>query len=51
LALDLEYVSTPECQDAYDDAARTRGAIGGFTKYSSTCQRGRRNEPANRPTG
>ncbi|RPJ57361.1 MAG: hypothetical protein EHM23_20790 [Acidobacteria bacterium] len=40
-------------QDAYEHAARTRAAIGGFIKYLSTCQRGgkRRTErPDNRIT-
>jgi four helix bundle protein len=52
LALDLEYVSQVEFQDAFDHAARTRAAIGGFIKYLSTCQRGGKGgRTDNRKTG
>jgi len=38
LALDLEYISMPEFQDAYDHARDTRAAIRGFIKYLSLCR-------------
>jgi four helix bundle protein len=33
VALDEEYISTVEFQDAYEQARRTRAAIRGFTNY------------------
>lgn len=33
MALDQEYITTPEFEDVYDHAGRTRAAVRGFIKY------------------
>jgi four helix bundle protein len=44
VALDQQYITNIEFQDAYDHAGRTRAAIRGFIKYLVSYERDRKNK-------
>ena len=44
VALDQQYITTSEFQDAYDHAGRTRAAIRGFINYMVSFEREQRNK-------
>ena len=45
VALDQQYITDTEFQDAYDHAGRTRAAIRGFIKYLISYQKDQKKQP------